>query len=62
MASKPVKINRRRKSSRHAMVSIEVVTTIAVMLPIAAALLFLGVRMSAALYEAISGMVSWPFL
>jgi hypothetical protein len=44
------------------MVSVEVVTTIAVMLPIAAALLFLGVRMSAALYEAISGLVSWPFL
>ena len=62
MATKPLKLIRRRKSCRHGMVSVEVVTTIAVMLPIAAALLFLGVRMSAAVYEAISGLVSWPFL
>ena len=44
------------------MASIEVVMTIAVMLPIAGALLFLGVKMCSAVYQAINGLVSWPFL
>jgi len=44
------------------MMSIEVVTTIAVMLPIAAALLFTGVKICAALYQTIGTLVSWPFL
>jgi hypothetical protein len=44
------------------MMSIEVVATIAVMVPIAGALLFLGVKICATLYEAIGALVSWPFL
>jgi hypothetical protein len=44
------------------MASLEVVMTIAVMTPICAALLFLGVKICAALYQAIGTMVSWPFL
>lgn len=54
-----------RRSSRRirgGMMSIEVVTTIAVMVPIAAALLFTGVKICAALYQAIGTLVSWPFL
>jgi hypothetical protein len=44
------------------MMSIEVVTSIAVMVPIAAALLFLGVKILAALYQTVGTLVSWPFL
>lgn len=50
------------RTQRRGMMSIEVVTTIAVMLPIAAGLLFIGVRICAALYQTISTLVSWPFL
>jgi hypothetical protein len=42
--------------------SLEVVMTTAVMLPIAAALLFLGIKLAATVYQAIGAMVSWPFL
>jgi hypothetical protein len=55
-------LTRQKKAGRDGMVSVEVVTTIAVMLPIAAALLFLGVRMCTAVYQTISTLVSWPFL
>jgi len=44
------------------MASLEVVMTIAVMLPVAGALFFLGIKLCAALYECIGTMVSWPFL
>jgi len=57
--------SRTRRTShraRRGMMSIEVVTSIAVMLPIAAALLFTGVKICAALYQAIGTLVSWPFL
>lgn len=57
--------NRKRRTNRrprHGMMSIEVVTSIAVMLPIAAALLFTGVKICAALYQTIGTLVSWPFL
>ncbi len=47
---------------RRGMMSIEVVATIAVMVPIAAALLFLGIKICAALYQTIGALVSWPFL
>jgi hypothetical protein len=51
-----------KTTQRSGMMSIEVVTTIAVMLPIAAALLFTGVKICAALYQTIGTLVSWPFL
>ena len=49
-------------AARRGMMSLEVVMTIAVMLPIAGALLFLGIKMCATLYQAIGALVSWPFL
>lgn len=42
--------------------SLEVVLTAGVMLPIAGALFFLGIKMCATVYQAIGGLVSWPFL
>lgn len=44
------------------MANLEVVMTIAVMLPVAGALLFLGIKMCALLYQCIGALVSWPFL
>jgi hypothetical protein len=44
------------------MVSIEVAMTAGVMLPIAGILFFLGIKMCAALYQAIGSCVAWPFL
>jgi hypothetical protein len=60
--AKQLLTDRRKISRRAGMASIEVVMTIAVMLPIAGALLFLGVKMCSAVYQAINGLVSWPFL
>lgn len=51
-----------RPTRRHGMVSVEVVMTTAVMLPLAGALLFLGIKMCATVYRAIGALVSWPFL
>jgi hypothetical protein len=53
---------RREKLLRRGMASMEVVMTIAVMLPVAGALLFLGIKMCALLYQCIGALVSWPFL
>ena len=36
--------------------------TTAVMLPIAGALLFLGIKMAAIVYQVIGALVAWPFL
>jgi len=36
--------------------------TAAVMLPVAGALFFLGIKMCATLYQAIGALVAWPFL
>jgi len=44
------------------MMSIEVAASIAVMVPIAGALLFLGIKILAVLYQTIGTLVSWPFL
>lgn len=44
------------------MATLEVVMTIAVMLPVAGALLFTGIKICAALYQTIGTLVSWPFL
>jgi hypothetical protein len=54
--------NRKRNRAHRGMASLEVVMTIAVMLPVAGALLFLGIKMCATLYQAIGALVSWPFL
>lgn len=57
------KSNRRHRSfRRRGMASLEVVMTIAVMLPVAGALLFLGIKMCATLYQCIGALVAWPFL
>jgi cell division protein FtsX len=53
---------RRKRLRRRGMMTLEVVMTIGVMVPIAGALYFLGIKMCAAAYEAISALVSWPFL
>jgi hypothetical protein len=54
--------NRRTALLRRGMMSLEVVLSIGIMVPVAGALLFLGIKMCAAVYEAISATVSWPFL
>jgi hypothetical protein len=54
--------HRTNRARRAGMMSIEVVASIAVMLPIAAALLFIGTRICMSIYQTISSLVSWPFL
>ena len=51
-----------RTRHRRGTMSLEVVLTAGVMLPIAGALFFLGIKMCATVYQAIGGLVSWPFL
>jgi hypothetical protein len=53
---------RRVCSARRAMANLEVVMTIAVMLPISSAMLFLGVKMLTTLYQCVGALVAWPFL
>jgi hypothetical protein len=55
-------IFQRKRAARHGLASLEVVMSTAVMLPIAGAILFLGVKMCATIYQAIGTLVSWPFL
>jgi hypothetical protein len=52
----------RRGRRRRGLASLEVVMTTAVMLPIAAAILFLGIKMAAIVYQVIGALVAWPFL
>jgi hypothetical protein len=47
---------------RGGLASLEVVMTIAVMLPITAAMLFLGVKILTTLYQIIGALVGWPYL
>ena len=47
---------------RRGMASLEVVMTIAVMLPVAGFLFFVGIKLCAAIYQTIGTLVSWPFL
>jgi hypothetical protein len=56
------RICRTKGRRRDGMMSIEVAATIAVMVPIAGALFFLGIKICASLYQAIGAMVCWPFL
>jgi hypothetical protein len=44
------------------MASLEVVMTTLVMLPIAAAILWLGFKLAAIAYQVIGALVAWPFL
>ena len=61
MEMKPLnKCGRGRR--RGGLASLEVVMTTAVMLPIAAAILFLGIKMAAIVYQVIGALVAWPFL
>ena len=53
--------HRVRACHRAGMASLEVVMATAVMLPVAGALLFLGIKMCALLYQCIGALVSWPF-
>lgn len=47
---------------RGGMANLEAVLATAVMLPVAGALFFLGIKICAALYQAIGTLVGWPFL
>lgn len=53
---------RKSKGLRTGMMSLEVVMTIGIMVPVAGILFFLGIKMCAAAFQAIDAMVSWPFL
>ena len=53
---------KRRTVPRGGMASLEVVMTIAVMLPITAAMLFLAVKICSTLYQVIGALVGWPYL
>jgi len=44
------------------MSNLEAVMATAVMLPVAGALFFLGIKICGALYQAIGTLVGWPFL
>jgi hypothetical protein len=52
----------RRIVKRHGLASIEVVATIAVMLPVCGFLFFTGIKIWQALFQTIDALVSWPFL
>jgi hypothetical protein len=54
--------NRRPSVCRRGLASLEVVMTTAVMLPIAAAILWLGIKMASIVYQVIGALVAWPFL
>lgn len=56
------KCGRRNRRNRRGLASLEVVMTAAVMLPIAAAILWLGFKMAAIVYQVIGALVAWPFL
>ena len=52
----------RRGRVRRGMANLEVVMSIAVMLPISGAMLYLGVNILTKLYQCIGTIVTWPFL
>jgi hypothetical protein len=54
--------NRCKVTSRRGMASLEVVMTTLVMLPIAAAILWLGFKLAATAYQVMGALVAWPFL
>ena len=47
---------------RRGLATLEVIMTTAVMLPIAAAILWLGIKMASIVYQVIGALVAWPFL
>lgn len=50
------------RSARRAMASLEVVMTMAVMIPVSGFILFLGIQILTRLYQCVGTIVSWPFL
>ena len=54
--------NHRRSVCRRGLATLEVIMTTAVMLPIAAAILWLGIKMASIVYQVIGALVAWPFL
>ncbi len=52
----------RVRRRRRGLASLEVIMTTAVMLPIAAAILWLGIKMASIVYQVIGALVAWPFL
>jgi hypothetical protein len=59
---KQLAIGKQRTVRRGGMANLEVVMTIAVMLPITAAMLFLGTKILTTLYQTIGALVGWPYL
>jgi hypothetical protein len=55
-------IRQARTNSHRGMASLEVVMTMAVMVPLAGAMLFLGIKMCAMLYQVIGTLVGWPYV
>lgn len=55
-------LRRNRVSSRRGLASLEVVMTTLVMLPIAFALLLVGIKLASIVYQVIGALVAWPFL
>lgn len=55
-------LRRQRQGRSRGMASLEVIMTIAVMLPVAGILFFLGTKMCATIYQTIGTLVSWPYL
>jgi hypothetical protein len=53
---------RTRIRCRRGLASLEVVMTTLVMLPISAAILWLGFKLAAIAYQVIGALVAWPFL
>lgn len=54
--------SRTRKQRRRGSAAVELVMATAVMVPVAGALFFLGIRISATLFQVTSATVGWSFL
>lgn len=52
----------RTRSSRNGQTSIEVVATVAIMVPICGFLFFTGIKLCQYLYSIIGNSVTWPFM
>jgi hypothetical protein len=62
MSHRHHKHRRKHGNFRHGLAAIEVVATIAIMLPVCGFLFFTGIKIWAALFQTIDALVSWPFL
>ena len=52
----------RTRSNRGGQTSIEVVATVAIMVPVCGFLFFTGIKLCQYLYSTIGNSVSWPFM